>query len=569
VRAEAVMKRRWLAVAIAIPALVATACGSSSVGKTNKLASHQLLRFPIIADISTLDPGLVTSTQDDQLVQNVFAGLYEFNDQLVEVPVAATAMPDISSDGLTYTFHLKHDVKFSNGDLVTSADVLYSWNRVARLNGEDSFIMRPVVGYATVAPAKGVTPTATTLSGLSAPDPYTIVAKLSSPASYWIDELAIPSADLVDQKVIHGDLDRTWWASPNTAIGTGPFKLTSYVPKNHLSFGNVTNWWGGSTGHLTDVEVDVVASSSSQVTEYLAGGLDEIGPANTQPPLDAVLHFEHTPSLKSQVAIGPGGSTTWIGVNMANGPFAPNPSIGITDPISLAGRLAFSMSIDRTELANIVCGGGLTCTAATGGIVPKGLRGNLGDGGDPSSAFSATKAKQELQIWDPNGTKRQGLTYWYYAQDLTKAVAENLQAQWEKNLGIHVAIQGVDFTAYLNTLEKQATYILFADYTSAFYNNPEDWFARQFVCAQAPPGHDNLDGLCDPRIDAQVTKAEGESDSQSIPSYVQAGQLLAGDGANAVLYYAKNVYFIKSYVLGAGGNALDDFYWSDISILAH
>ncbi len=82
------------------------------------------------------------------------------------------------------------------------------------------------------------------------------MAQLTAPRSYFVGELAISPAFIVDRKEIQGDLDRKWSTNPATAIGTGPFKLTAYVPKNHISFGNVKNWWDGSTGHLTNVEAN-------------------------------------------------------------------------------------------------------------------------------------------------------------------------------------------------------------------------------------------------------------------------------------------------------------------------
>ncbi len=310
-------------------------------------------------------------------------------------------MPDISSDGLTYTFHMRHDVKFSNGDPVTSADVLYSWNRAARLNDSYGIVFQPVVGYSAVAPTSG-NPTATTLSGLSAPDQYTVVAKLSAPAGYWLTEVALWTMDVVDQKVIPNDTDKTWWTNPATAIGTGPFKLTAYVPKDHLSFANVPNWWGGSTGHLTDVEMTVLADQGSQVTKYENGGFDSVGPADNYPPLDAVRNFQANPALKSQFVNIPGGRTTWVGFNFTTGPFAPAGG-NIDDPIALAGRRAFSEAIDRNALVNVACGpGGITCKPATGGVISKGLQGYLGDGQDPSAVFDVTKAKADLQTWDPS-----------------------------------------------------------------------------------------------------------------------------------------------------------------------
>ncbi|HWF56989.1 MAG TPA: peptide ABC transporter substrate-binding protein [Candidatus Dormibacteraeota bacterium] len=564
------MKYRRIGLALVVPALVATACGSGGTTSSSSgasLAANQQFRFPIVDDIKTLDPGHVSDAVSIAPVQNVFGGLYRFDDQLKEVPYIATGQPDISSDGLTYTFHMRHDVKFSNGDPVTSADVLYSWNRAARLNDSYGIVFAPVVGYSAVAPSSG-TPTATTLSGLSAPDQYTVMAKLSSAASYWLTEVALWTMDVVDQKVIPSDTDKTWWTNPTTAIGTGPFKLTAYVPKDHLSFSNVPNWWGGSTGHLTDIEMTVLADQGSQVTKYQNGGFDSVGPADNYPPLDAVRNFQANPNLKSQFVNIPGGRTTWVGFNFTTGPFAPAGG-NIDDPIALAGRRAFSEAIDRNQLVNVACGpGGIVCKPATGGVISKGLKSYLGDNADPDVVFNPTKAKQDLATWDPTGTKQKGLVYWFNTSASNTAIAGNLQSQWQTNLGVHVDTQSTDFPTFL-TNRQDKKYILFRDSWGADYDNPQDWFDNIFICSQAAIGLGNNDGICDQRVDSAVKKAESESGSQSITDFQTANKQLIKDYAYADLEYGANQYFIKPYVQGGGGNALYDNSWSSISILSH
>jgi oligopeptide transport system substrate-binding protein len=563
------MKYRRIALALVVPALVGTACGSGggSSPSSQALSPNQLFRFPITDDIKILDPGHASTAVDISFVQNVFGGLYRFDDNLKEVPDIATGTPDISSDGLTYTFHLRQDVKFSNGDPVTSADVLYSWSRAARLNDSYGIVFEPVAGYRAVAPATG-NPTATTLSGLSAPDKYTVKATLSHVAGYWLTELALWTADVVDQKVIPNDTDKTWWTNPTTAVGTGPFKLTAYVPKDHLSFANVPNWWGGSTGHLTDIEATVLADESSQVTKYQNGGFDEVGPADTYPPLDAVRNFQANPALSSQFVNIPGARTTWVGFNFTAGPFAPAGG-NVDDPIAKAGRLAFSEAIDRSQLVNVACGpGGIVCKPATGGVISKGLQGYLGDNQDSTMVFNVTNAKADLQAWDPTGTKQKGLVYWYNAGTSNKAIADNLQSQWQTNLGVHVDTQSTDFPTFLSARQDKK-YILFRDSWGADYDNPQDWFDNVFICSQAFVGGGNDDGICDPRIDTAVKKAEGETGSQSITDYITANKQLITDVAGANIEYGANQYFIKPYVQGGGGNALYDNAWNNISILAH
>jgi ABC-type oligopeptide transport system substrate-binding subunit len=341
------------------------------------------------------------------------------------------------------------------------------------------------------------------------------------------------------------------------------------VPKDHLTFGPVSNWWGGSTGHLTQITATILADQSSQVTKYQNGGFDMVGPANNAPPLDAVRNFLANPSTASQVLNIPGARTSWVGFNFTTGPFAPDPAQGVSDPVSKAGRLAFSEAIDRTQLVNVACGpGGITCKPATGGVISKGLQGYIGDNQDPTMVFNATKAKQDLQTWDPNGTKRNGLVYWYNTATSNKAIADNLQSQWQTNLGIHVDTQSTDFPTFL-TARQDKKYILFRDSWGADYDNPQDWFDNLFICSQAAVGLGNNDGYCNKTTDQLVLKAERETGSQATTDFTTANKQLITDVIGANLVYGNNVYFVKPYVQGAGGNALYDNSWVNISIAQH
>ncbi len=168
----------------AAASLVLVSCSGSSGTISTGLASDQTLKFPILGDFGTLDPSQVNAETDSQIAQNVFNGVIKLDSNLNVVPDIASAMPTVSSDGLTYTFPLRHDVTFSNGDKVTSKDVLYSWNRAAAMHGANAGNLSAIAGYAVAsnnhvtgasleALLEGSDPSVT-LSGLTAPDAYTV-----------------------------------------------------------------------------------------------------------------------------------------------------------------------------------------------------------------------------------------------------------------------------------------------------------------------------------------------------------------------------------------------------------
>src|SRR5579864_4958365 len=123
---------RTLAGLVAV-ALAGAACGTTTLSNTGsqQLATDQTLRFPSDSDIGSLDPALIQAETDVELYQNLFDGLLKFDDRLNIVPDLATGMPEISSDQMTYTFHLRPEARFWNGDPVTAQDFIYSFSRAA------------------------------------------------------------------------------------------------------------------------------------------------------------------------------------------------------------------------------------------------------------------------------------------------------------------------------------------------------------------------------------------------------------------------------------------------------
>src|SRR3989449_11099891 len=125
---------------------IAAACGGGGGTTGETLAADQTLSFPMVDDIGDLDPAHMSAAVDIDIFRNVYSGLYRFDDQLNEVPDIATGAPKISDDQKTYTFTMRKDVKFSNGDPVKADDFLFSWNRAARMQGDYASVFAPVVG---------------------------------------------------------------------------------------------------------------------------------------------------------------------------------------------------------------------------------------------------------------------------------------------------------------------------------------------------------------------------------------------------------------------------------------
>jgi oligopeptide transport system substrate-binding protein len=562
--------------------LVMVACGGGNGNTSTNLASNQTLSFPILSDFGTLDPAIADAETDTEISQNMFDGLVKFDANLNIVADLATTVPTADSSG-NFTFTLRKDVKFSNGDPFTSKDVLYSWNRAAAMQGAYATNLSPIDGYGTVSSntASGAALEAllekndpsVTMTGLTAPDPYTVKVKLASPAGWFMTAIALGGSTgwIVDQNAVKQDFDN-WWTNPATAIGTGPYKMTARVPKQSVDFASVDNWWGSPKPTVTKVHLDVsVNDASTAITKYEQGGYDAVGYGGySSLPVADILRIQGTSNEKAQLLLQAKVRTYWVSFNMvhdakrqAGGPFLLSDGQSAHDI-----RLAFALAVDKTKLVSVVCQN-IVCTPATGGLIPPTLIGYMGANQDPLAKFDATKAKQLLQSADPGGSKTKGLTYTYDPENaLNKPTAEFLQSQWHDNLGVDVSIAPVSHSQFIKGRLK-GQYTLSRDGWQADYNHPQDWFDNLWGKFVGCPDSSCTTGYDTAAYDTLLAKADGEAMPAALADYKSLNQMLIDDVTYIPLYYSVGSFLTKPYVKGFGTNAFFDNYWNGIQILSH
>lgn len=565
----------------AFAGLLLLACSSNTpVGSPpTTLASNQTLRFPIAQEIETLDPALIQSETDSAIGQNLFDGLLKFDGNLNVVPDIASAMPTVSLDGLTLTFKLRTDVTFSNGDPVTSADVLYSWNRAVAMQGPFATNLVAITGYDRVAANQAVGSAletllekkdpSVTMSGLTAPDDHTVEVKLTGAAGWFGAAIAQPSVAgmIVDQKVVKTDLDN-WWKNPSTLVGTGPFKLAAHTQGKFYDFTAVGGWWGKPRPTLKTVHIEVAGDAAAAELRYQQGAFDLLGYGAYGLAAADVVKLQS--AQKAEVLLAVKNKTDWVSFNLvadahrpAGGPFTLDGGSAARDM-----RLAFALSIDRDKLAKTVCSA-VSCIAATGGLIPKGMLGYLGDGSDPLAVFDPARARSLLQSADPTGAKSKGLVYIYDPENpLNEPVAKFLVAQWLANLGVSVTLQAVPHTRFV-TERLRGDYQMSRDGWAADYNNPQDWFDNLWGKVAGCPDSSCTTGYDTRAYDQLLAKADSEPVPASIPDYKTLNRQLIEDVVYVPLFYAVQAFVIKPYVLGAGSNNMFDYWWDQIQLVSH
>jgi oligopeptide transport system substrate-binding protein len=562
--------------------LLVAACGQGG-GSTQSqtLATDQTLKFPIGDDFGTLDPAQANAETDQEIGQNLFNGVVKFDNNLQVVPDIGASMPTISPDGLTYTFKLRDDVTFSNGDKVTSKDVLYSWNRAAATQGPYSTNFAAVAGFdklSTQPPAPAQLeqllakndPTVM-LSGLTAPGPTTVQVKLSAPAGWFLSAIALSASTgmIVNQKAVQKD-PVNWWATPDTAVGTGAFKMSARTTGQSVDFTAIPNWWGSPRPTLKHVHLDIIKDAGTRQTAYEQGKYDINGYggySNLQ--VDDVLRIKASSTLSKELTTQPKVRTSWVSFNLtsdakrtAKGPFADQNGSSAKDL-----RMAFTLAIDKQKMVDVVCHG--LCIAATGGLISKGLKGYLGDNTDPLAKFDPARAKTLVRSADPDGSKTRGLTYVYDPENpLNQTAAQYIQDQWQTNLGVHVDVQPESHSQFIKD-RLAGKFVLSRDGWQADYDHPQDWFDNMYSKVNGCPDSNCTTGFASPQFDALAAQADAKPISEALPTYKQMSQMLIDEVAYIPLYYTVGAFMFKPYVKGAGTNNFFDHWWNQTSILQH
>ena len=594
---------RPLAAMAAISMMVA-ACGNAAPTTQGGLAANQVLKFPVYQSAGTFDPGTADAEVDTEIMQNVFNNLWRFDDKLNLVPDIASDVPSssnggISSDGLTYTVHLKSGVKFNNGDSFSSKDVLYSWNRHTALQGAYASNLSAIAGFDAVQKAAGAAPSkknsagittfrqnienklgandpSLQMSGLTAPDANTVKITLAHPCGWCLTAWALQGStgSIVDQKTVQTDPEN-WWSKPVTPgseggmVGTGPFYLATFTPKQSMDFKRVSSWWGSPKPTLTEVKIDIHDPSAiaGDVTAWEQGSYDLIGyggnSGNLTYPL--IQGIKGNSRFASQLITQPKGRTTWLSFNVGY-PATGGPFVG--ESAAAKGlRMAFALAVDKQGLATTVCHNVL-CSPATGGLITKGLIGYLGDGADPLAKFDAAQAKSLLQQFDPSGNLTKNLKYSYNAGGLNDPVASYLQDQWQTNLGVKVTLDPSSDASQFISNRLTGKYVMARDGWQFDYNHPQDWFDNLWGTVALNAGSDTS-GFADPTYDSVLKQADQKPIDQALPLYKQLAQLLQQDVVYIPLYYSVANFAIHSYTKGAGSNTQADYYWNEISIQSH
>jgi oligopeptide transport system substrate-binding protein len=426
---------------IALIALAALPLGCGG-GPDRPAPDPGTLRMGNGGEPKSLDPQIVTGIIEERVLSSLFEGLVniDFN-TMKPIPGVAESW-GISGDGLTYTFHLRDDAKWSNGDPVTANDFVYSWRRILTpaLAAEYAYLLFPIenaeaYNAGTLADFDEV--------GVQAPNDHTLVVKLRAPTPYFLTLQIHFSYYPVHAETINafGEVAQrdTAWTRPGNHVSNGPFRLIAWTPNKEIVVEKNPAYWDAENVALERIVFLPIQDPSTEERQFRAGEID----VTNQLPISKIAEYQK--KRPEVLEINPVIATEFIRFNTTHAPF-DDPRV----------RLAFAHAIDRRALVEHVMRGGQT--PATN-FVPPGLGSYVYGGSEevevPTTRhdFDPDRAKALLaEAGYPGGEGFPEVTMIYDTNDNNRRYCEAVQNMWLTHLGVRVQLQNMDGKSWLSSM---------------------------------------------------------------------------------------------------------------------
>jgi len=491
------------------PVLLA-AFAAGLLAATAAHADH-VLRRANEAEPESLDPQKTTGLYEANIEHDLFVGLLTLDPDMK--PVAGMAQSwEASADKKVWTFHLRHDAKWSNGEPVTSADFLYSFRRLVdpKTAASATEQIRDVVNAEALIAGTEKDPTKL---GVTAPDPYTLIMTLKQPQIMLPMLLTDTNMAPLNRTSIEGNSD---WTRPGKIITNGPFTLESWAPNSEIVLKKNQGYFDAAHVALDSVAWVMSDNLDTGFKRYRAGEIDiaRVPRAQIKWARENLTASLHAGDVFGQSALL---------YDMKNGPFVGHPKL----------REALSLAVDRDLIVTKIIPEGQKSGYS---VVPTAI----GDYTPPQYSWKdqpmaerLARAKQLLseEGYGPDHPLKFEITY--TTNDQTRTLVLAIAAMW-KPLGVEVTLQNQEWQIYESTL-RQKTYAMGPLGGIVTYDD-----AAQFLEPYTSLATDqNTIGYSNPAYDKLMAAASVATDFKSRRTLLeQAEQVIQADYAEIPLYYA-------------------------------
>jgi len=515
------------------------ACG----GPAEQRAVSNMLDRGLPADPETLDHHKARSTQAAEILRDLGEGLTGYSPTGGLVPAAAESW-EVSADGLTYTFLLRDELRWSNGETVTADHFVAGMRRLVN-PATAAFYAQMIVDLENAdGIVSGDAPVSTL--GVEAPDEQTLILRLVRPTPYLLSLLTHPSTFPIHPGALdeHGD----GFARPGKLVSNGAYRLDAWIPGSVVSLKRNEHYWNNAGTAIDAVNYHVIVQNTSELNRYLAG---ELHTTSTVPAESfAQVREEYGDDLKVAPYLG----VYYYGYNLTKPPFKDNPAL----------REALSMAIDREQLAEKVMGRGEQPAYSW---VPPGV-----DNYEPSRLSFAALSKEEREQLARVRYKEAGygedsplqIEIRYNTSDTHQRVAVAVQAMWREVLGVEATLINEEFRVLLANMRDAEVTQVFRSSWMGDYND-----AHTFLSVLQGNAPSNMPRYASDDYDELMARAASQTDLARRRLFLEeAERVMLSDHPVIPLYVFVSKHLVRPEVGGWGDNVLDYHYSQHLSLSA-
>lgn len=419
------------------------AAGSPSPGATGSQAAPEApkeFRFTLGSEPPSLDPALMVDAQSSIVASGLYEGLMRLS-PAGEPEQAIAESYTASDDGLTYTFKLRQDAKWSNGDSVTAHDFEYSWKRA--LDPETASDYAYMLFYIENGEEYNAGNATADQVGVKATDDYTLEVKLKSPTPYFISLVCHYTYWPVHKATVDGKPD--WATDVSTIVSNGPFLLSEWAHGDKLVLTKNPNYFNKDKVNFTKVTISLVEAETTVFNLFQTDKIDWIGAQAGSVPTDQTQKVLSEGSAQVQ----PIASTYYYLFNTTKKPFS-----------NVKIRKAFAMTVERQALIDNVTKANQTPAYALVAPSIEGTGGKRFREMFPDTEYfkEDVAAAQKLLA---EGMQEEGLktlpeiTLLYNTNEGHKAIAEAIADMWRRHLNVEVKLANQEWGTFLETRKAQ------------------------------------------------------------------------------------------------------------------
>jgi oligopeptide transport system substrate-binding protein len=517
------MKKQLLISTIIGLSLATTAFGAT-VDPADTLAETQTFSYWLLDSIVTLDPQLIETVDDSDVARQLFEGLYTESADGDLIPAGATGYT-VSDDKMTYTFNLRPEAKWSNGDPVTATDYVYAWQRLVDPATASSYawymeLMQVENATEVIAGEKPLTDL-----GVTAVDDLTFQVKLITPLPYFV-KMTVHASVLPTHKATI-DAFAQKWTDPANLVGNGAYTLTEMKPGEKAVVTRNPMYWNDAATVINSGSFLTVNDENIAFTRYEAGELDTVGiPTGMYPQLAA--------DRPDEANSAPRACTYYYLMNSDS-------EKGLESLKNVNVRKALSFAMDRNIITDKILQSGqipaytLTPAAMAGFTVP------AVDYAGMTQEARVEQAKvllAEAGFGPENPLK---LTLNYNTSEGHKSIAVAVQ-QFYKAVGVELTLNNMEWQVHSDIMHER-TYEMARSAWCGDYNE-----ASTFLDLFTSSSGFNDVGYNNPEYDRLMAESKTMADPQ--PNYTKAEELLAEDMPIIPIYHYTSSRMLKTNVKG-------------------